>query len=57
MASWFIGFAPSRQPEIVVSVMLENGPVWRRKAKQVARDFLRGYFQDRPGVMALEGRP
>lgn len=57
MASWFIGFAPSRNPEIVVSVMLENGPVWRRKAKQVARDFLRAYFQDRPGVVALEDRP
>jgi len=53
MASWFIGFAPSRKPEIVVSVMLENGAVWRRKAKQVARDFLRAYFQDRPGVTPL----
>jgi penicillin-binding protein A len=53
-ASWFIGFAPSRKPEIVVSVMLENGAVWRRKAKEVARDFLRAYFQDRPGVIALE---
>jgi hypothetical protein len=35
-------------------VMLENGAVWRRKAKEVARDFLRAYFQDRPGVIALE---
>ncbi len=42
--SWFIGFAPSREPEIVVSVMLENGPVWRRKAAEVGRDLLRAYF-------------
>lgn len=43
-ASWFIGFAPSQKPEIVVSVMLENGAVWRRKAAEVARDLLRVYF-------------
>jgi penicillin-binding protein A len=48
--SWFIGFAPSRAPELVVSVMLDNSPVWRRKAKHVARDVFRAYFQGRPGV-------
>ncbi len=49
-ASWFIGFAPSRSPELIVSVMLDNSPVWRRKANHVARDVLRAYFQQRPGV-------
>lgn len=44
MTSWFIGFAPSEKPEIIVSVMLENGPVWRRKANELARDVLRTYF-------------
>jgi peptidoglycan glycosyltransferase len=48
--SWFIGFAPSRAPELVVSVMLDNGAVWRRKANVVARDMLRAYFHDRRGV-------
>jgi cell division protein FtsI/penicillin-binding protein 2 len=48
--SWFIGFAPSRSPELVVSVMLENSPVWRRKANHVARDVMRAYFHTRPGV-------
>jgi penicillin-binding protein A len=42
--SWFIGFAPARRPEIVVSVLLENGAVWRRKAAEVARDVLRSHF-------------
>lgn len=46
-ASWFIGFAPSQKPEIVVSVMLENGAVWRQKAAEVARDLLRVYFHRR----------
>jgi penicillin-binding protein A len=44
MTSWFIGFAPSQNPEIVVSVMLENGAVWRQKANELARDLLRNYF-------------
>jgi peptidoglycan glycosyltransferase len=44
MTSWFIGFAPSQKPEIIVSVMLENGAVWRRKANELARDFMRSYF-------------
>jgi penicillin-binding protein A len=42
--SWFIGFAPARRPEIAVSVLLENGAVWRRKAAEVARDMLRSHF-------------
>jgi len=44
MTSWFIGFAPSEKPEIVVSVMLENGAVWRHKANELARDLMRNYF-------------
>lgn len=45
--SWFIGFAPSRKPEVVVSVMLQNGAVWRQRAAEVARDLLRFYFHSR----------
>jgi len=44
MTSWFIGFAPSQNPEVVISVMLENGAVWRHKANELARDLLRSYF-------------
>lgn len=46
-ASWFIGFAPSRRPEIVVSVLLRNGAVWRQRAAEVARDLMRAYFYER----------
>ncbi len=45
MTSWFVGFAPSRNPEIVVSVMLVNGHTYRRKANELARDLLRSYFR------------
>lgn len=43
--SWFIGFAPSRKPQIAVSVMLQNGPIWRKRAAEVARDLLLAHFQ------------
>jgi penicillin-binding protein A len=42
--TWFIGFAPSRQPEVVVSVLVQNGRVWRQRANEIARDMLRAYF-------------
>jgi peptidoglycan glycosyltransferase len=45
--SWFTGFAPSRSPEVIVTVMLQNGKVWHEKANEVARDLLRGYFHER----------
>jgi cell division protein FtsI/penicillin-binding protein 2 len=56
LASWFIGFAPARSPSIVVSVLLENGSVWRKKAVEVARDVLRAYFTARGvgGIRAPE---
>jgi cell division protein FtsI/penicillin-binding protein 2 len=50
--SWFVGFAPSRKPEVAVSVLLNNGEVWHNRAAEVARDVLRAYFRGRghPGV-------
>lgn len=42
--TWFVGFAPSRSPEVAVSVLAVNTPTWRAKANVVARDVLRAYF-------------
>jgi len=55
--SWFVGFAPSREPRLVVSVLLENGPVWRRKANEIGRDLFRFYFASHGfrGVTVPEG--
>jgi peptidoglycan glycosyltransferase len=57
LTSWFVGFAPSRSPRIAVSVLLENGPGWRRKANEVGRDVLRAYFAERGkrGVTVPDG--
>ncbi|MBX3181071.1 MAG: penicillin-binding protein [Polyangiaceae bacterium] len=48
--SWFAGFAPSRAPQVVVSVLLVNDVVWHFKANEVARDVLRLVFANRAGV-------
>jgi peptidoglycan glycosyltransferase len=45
--SWFVGFAPSREPKIAISVLLNNGAVWHNRAAEVARDVLRAYFHQR----------
>lgn len=58
ITSWFTGFAPSRDPKYVVTVMLQNSPLWRRKANEVARDLLRALFVGTRGVThPLEGAP
>ncbi|APR84125.1 Cell division protein FtsI [Minicystis rosea] len=52
--TWFVGFAPSRKPEVAISVMVANHLKWRVKATNVASDMLRVYFADKgaPGVRA-----
>jgi cell division protein FtsI/penicillin-binding protein 2 len=42
-----VGFAPSRAPEIAISVLAVNTPTWRAKANVIARDVLRAYFAAR----------
>jgi len=51
--TWFVGFAPARAPEVAVSVLVVNTPIWHIKAPGLARDMLRAYFarQGARGVM------
>jgi penicillin-binding protein 2 len=45
--AWFIGFAPSRKPEIVVTVFLEHGHSGGKVAAPVAMRVFKGYFAKR----------
>lgn len=45
--TWFVGFAPSRKPEVAISVMIANHLKWRVKATHVACEMLRVYFADK----------
>lgn len=52
LVSWFAGFAPSKEPELVVCVLLANDERWWRKANEVARDMLDAHFGSRPRRVA-----
>lgn len=42
--SWFVGFAPSDEPEVSISVLLGNPPRWHLKAHTAARMVLQAVF-------------
>jgi len=42
--AWFVGFAPRRNPEIVVAVLVEHGVHGATAAAPVARDVIKAYF-------------
>jgi len=50
--TWWVGFAPARNPEVAVSVLVANRGPWHVKGTHVACDMLRVYFADqgRKGV-------
>jgi cell division protein FtsI/penicillin-binding protein 2 len=50
--TWFVGFAPSRNPEVAFAVLAINKTTWRVKANTVARQVLQAYFAAKkaPGV-------
>ncbi|OQX88719.1 penicillin-binding protein 2 [candidate division KSB1 bacterium 4484_87] len=42
--AWFIGFAPYEDPEIAMSIIVENGGSGGRTAAPIAREIVRTYF-------------
>jgi len=42
--AWFVGFAPRRNPEIVVSVLVEQGEHGATVAAPIARDIIKAYY-------------
>jgi penicillin-binding protein 2 len=53
--SWFVAFAPCDKPEIVVSVLWEQGE-WGSFAAPVARDVLKAYFDKKARLNDVEMR-
>ncbi len=54
--TWWVGFAPARQPQVALSVLVMNRGEWRVKATHLAADMLRVYFADK-GVDAVRPPP
>jgi penicillin-binding protein 2 len=42
--AWFVGYAPRRNPEIVVSVLVEEGEHGASAAAPIARDIIKAYY-------------
>lgn len=43
--TWFVGYAPAAAPEVAISTLVVNTPIWQIKAPQLAREVLRAYFE------------
>jgi penicillin-binding protein 2 len=43
--AWFVGFAPTRRPEIAVVVLVEHGGLGGHVAAPVAMEIMHGYFE------------
>jgi penicillin-binding protein 2 len=47
--AWFVGYAPRRNPEIVVAVLVEHGEHGSSAAAPIARDVIKAYY-DKKGL-------
>lgn len=48
--AWFIGFAPYEKPQLVITVLVEEGVEGSTMAAPIARDILKWYFTVHPAV-------
>jgi cell division protein FtsI/penicillin-binding protein 2 len=46
--SWWVGFAPAKNPTIAVAALIVNTPKWRIKSSFLAREALREYLVEAP---------
>lgn len=52
--TWFVGFAPTNKPEVIVAAAVENDiMLWHTRAPDVAREALEAYFAHRDDVVRL----
>ncbi len=58
--SWFVGYAPRRNPEIVVSVLVQAGGHGSEAAGPVVRDVIKAYYEKKerkmPGAITAQNR-
>jgi penicillin-binding protein 2 len=51
--AWFTGFAPYDKPEIVLTILVEEGEEGSRVAVPIAYDFMRWYFEGKKSDAAI----
>jgi len=55
--AWFVGYAPYRNPEIVVAAFIENGGHGGVVAAPVAHELLDTYYRKKTGTFGTESTP
>ena len=55
--TWFVGYAPAEDPQVVVASLVVNGPLWRVRAPWVAREALAAYFADQLAEVVVADAP
>jgi penicillin-binding protein 2 len=51
--AWFVAYAPSDNPRIAVSVVIEHGEHGSSAASPIARELIRTYLREKPADMKL----
>ncbi len=51
--AWFVGFAPRRNPEIVVAVLVQAGGFGADSAAPIARDIVKAYYEKKAGTFPV----
>ncbi len=54
--AWFVGFAPRRNPEIVVAVLVQAGGFGAVSSAPIARDVVKAYYDKKQGQGAAGAR-
>ena len=52
--AWFVGYAPKRNPEIVVAVLVQGGGHGGEASAPIARDVVKAYYNKKNGVSLEE---
>jgi penicillin-binding protein 2 len=52
--AWFVGFAPRRNPEIIVSVLVQGGEHGASAAAPIARDIIKAYYDKKEGKLPAQ---
>jgi len=52
--AWFVGYAPRRNPEIVVTVLVQAGGHGGEVAAPLARDIVKAYHDKKNGVLSQQ---
>ncbi len=52
--AWFVGYAPKRNPEIVVAVLVQGGGHGGEASAPIARDIVKAYYNKKNGVTLEE---